>query len=142
MRKVLTVGTFDLLHSGHIQLFRNCRNIAGIDGEVVVGINSDEFVLKYKKVNPVMPYKERQAVISQLKDVSAVVKNDSSNLTSMLKTISPNFLVVGSDWAKKDYFSQIGVDLEWLYKNNILLLYTEYTSNISSSLIKNNINLN
>jgi len=134
--KVLTVGTFDLLHSGHIQLLDNCYKLAGSSGQVVVGVNSDEFVYEYKKSKPIMPLKDRLSVLSSLLRVHRVIINESKSLEKMLMEEKPNILVVGSDWARKDYFDQIGVSLDWLYENDILLVYTEYTPNISTSLIK------
>jgi cytidyltransferase-like protein len=134
--KVLTVGTFDLIHSGHIRLIENCYKLAGACGKVVVGINSDDFVLEYKGRLPVIPLEDRVSVISSLLKVHKVVINNSKSLESLLIDEKPNILVVGSDWATKDYYSQIGVTLEWLYKNDILLVYTEYTKGISSSKIR------
>lgn len=137
--KVLTVGTFDLLHSGHIKLFENCRKIVGNSGKVIVGVNTDDFVYSYKKIKPIIPFKHRIKVISSITYVDEVVENDSKNLQNMLLSIKPEILIVGSDWAKKNYFDQIGVSLEWLYSNNILLVYTCYTEDISSTEIRNNI---
>lgn len=137
--KVLTVGTFDLFHSGHIQLIDNCYKLAGSTGKVVVGVNSDDFVYQYKKVKPIIPLNDRVKVISSLLKVHKVVVNNSKSLEKLLLDEKPNILVVGSDWAKKDYFSQIGVSLDWLYSNDILLVYTCYTEGVSSSQIRNSI---
>lgn len=137
--KVLTVGTFDLIHSGHIQLINNCYKLAGSTGKVVVGINSDDFVYEYKKIKPIIPLTDRVKVISNLLKVHKVVVNESKSLEKLLIEEKPNILVVGSDWAKKDYFSQIGVTLDWLYSKDILLVYTHYTEGVSSSEIRKNI---
>lgn len=137
--KVLTVGTFDLLHSGHIQLIDNCYKLAGSSGQVVVGVNSDNFVYEYKKIKPIIPLQDRIKVISNLLKVSKVVVNESKSLEKLLLEEKPHILVVGSDWAKKDYFSQIGVNLNWLYSKDILLVYTCYTEGVSTSEIRKNI---
>lgn len=137
--KVLTVGTFDLLHSGHIKLIENCYKLAGSSGQVVVGVNSDDFVYEYKKIKPVIPLVDRVKVLSNLWKVHKVIVNNSKSLEKLLLEEKPGILVVGSDWASKDYFSQIGVTLDWLYKNEILLVYTCYTEGISSSEIRKKI---
>lgn len=137
--KVLTVGTFDLLHSGHIQLIDNCYKLSGGSGKVIVGVNSDNFVYEYKKTKPIIPLEDRIKVISSLLKVHKVVVNESKSLEKLLLEEKPNILVVGSDWAKKDYFSQIGVSLDWLYSKDILLVYTCYTEGVSTSEIKKNI---
>ncbi len=138
--KVLTVGTFDLIHSGHINLFKKCRILAGT-GEVIVGVNTDEFVLKYKKTKPIIPFDHRFYVINNIVGVDKVISNDSFSLEDMLQNIKPDLLVIGSDWASKDYLKQIGTTIDWLETNNILLVYVPYTDGISSSLIKKNIKL-
>ena len=48
MKKVLTVGVFDLLHFGHFELFRRAKELAGSDGKLIVAIQKDEYVTKYK----------------------------------------------------------------------------------------------
>lgn len=153
MSKVLTVGTFDLPHSGHVELFRKCRKIADLQspaqlyqryansvilppGEVIVGLNSDGFVARFKGKLSVYDYEERYAVISAMKDVDKVIINSSSTLETLLEEVKPDFLVVGSDWAKKDYYKQIGVTEAWLTEHNITLLYVPYTEGISSTSIR------
>lgn len=139
MSKVLTVGTFDMPHSGHINLFKKCRKLSYSDtssGEVFVGVNSDQFVNKYKGSFPVYPYEERVAIINEFIDVDEIIKNDEVSLASMLINILPDFLVVGSDWAKKDYYAQIGVSESWLQEYGIMLIYVPYTENISTTVLK------
>ena len=58
----ITIGTFDLLHVGHIELFKKCRELAG-DSKFIIGLNTDEFIFKYKKNNPIMTYDERKEII-------------------------------------------------------------------------------
>src|SRR5438105_3578943 len=53
---VYTGGTFDLIHTGHLYLLRQCRSLAGPAGVVVVSLNTDEFVLEYKQRAPIQPY--------------------------------------------------------------------------------------
>lgn len=49
----------------------------------------------------------------------------------------PDLIVVGSDWAKKNYYSQMQFTQEWLDENNIGLAYIPYTKKISTTMIKN-----
>jgi cytidyltransferase-like protein len=51
MAIVYTGGTFDLFHSGHVNLLMRCKEIAGLEGKVVVGLNSDAFVQRFKGKN-------------------------------------------------------------------------------------------
>jgi FAD synthase len=50
--------------------------------------------------------------------------------------IRPNYIVVGSDWAEKDYYSQMSFDQKWLDERGIGLVYVPYTKTISSSAIR------
>ena len=45
---VYTGGTFDLFHSGHVNLLKKCKEVAGINGKVIVSLNTDEFIKKAK----------------------------------------------------------------------------------------------
>jgi bifunctional ADP-heptose synthase (sugar kinase/adenylyltransferase) len=51
----------------------------------------------------------------------------------------PDIVVIGSDWAKKDYYKQMGFTQDWLDENGIGLCYFPYTQNISTTIIKNKI---
>lgn len=135
--KVLTVGTFDTIHAGHIGLFRQCRRLAGPIGEVIVGINSDEFVKKYKGSAPLIPYASRAAVIGSLWMVNTVVPNtDHAWQPTLIDNARPDILVIGQDWALKDYMSQLGITQSWLDQRDIQLCYVPRTGDWSSTEIK------
>ena len=127
--KVLTIGTFDLFHIGHLRLLKRCTQF----GEVVVGVNSDDFVLSDKGKPPVMSEKERTTMIEEL-GYEAVVNHSAGK--ALIEKVSPSLLVIGSDWAQRDYLTQIGVTQQWLDDNNIMLMYVPYTMGISSTEIK------
>lgn len=140
-RTILTVGTFDLTHFGHYKLFERCKKLVGEDGEVVVGLNTDDFIAKYKGKHPVLTYNERLKNIMSCKWVDDVIMNyGKEDLSPLLADVEPNILAVGSDWAKKDYYTQIGVSKEELDMLDILLVYLPYTDEISSTEIKKRLN--
>ena len=104
--KVYTGGTFDLLHSGHVNFLRRCSEI----GEVTVALNTDEFIAAYKGKVPIMTYAEREAVLLGLKYVSRVVPNvGGADSRISIDFVAPDFIVIGSDWARKDYYTQMGL---------------------------------
>lgn len=131
--KIITLGTFDTLHAGHIRLLKFCQNI----GETVVGLNTDEFVTSYKGKPPVMTYSERETILKELG--YKVVPNDqgTGSIKPLLQGI--DLIVVGSDWAVKDYVGQIGVTWEWLEENGIGICYFPRTLKMSTSMIKERI---
>lgn len=133
--RVITLGTFDVLHAGHIKLLKFCREL----GELTVGLNTDEFIKKYKGKYPIMTYEERKETLKELGFVDRILPNDqeSGGIKPLLKGI--DLIVVGSDWAVKDYTGQIGVDWEWLEDNGIGICYYPRSFNMSTSLIKDRI---
>ena len=135
---VLTIGTFDTIHAGHVGLFTQCKRLAGSLGNVTVGINSDQFVEKYKGAKPLVPYSSRAAVIAALSMVDRVVKNTTHlGQAALIEDAHPDILVVGQDWALKNYLAQLGIGQSWLDARNIQLCYVPRTGDWSSTEIKN-----
>jgi glycerol-3-phosphate cytidylyltransferase len=137
MAVVYTGGTFDLFHSGHVNLLKRCKQIAGEGGLVVVSLNTDDFIMRYKGSAPICSETERKAVLESCVYVDQVIMNvGDSDSKIAIESVSPDYIVIGSDWAKKDYYKQMGFDQDWLDKNDIGLCYVPYTKAISSSDIK------
>jgi glycerol-3-phosphate cytidylyltransferase len=130
---VYTGGSFDLPHPGHYRLLERASHF----GNVVVSLNLDDFYEKYKGKKFVLSYEERREILLASKWVHDVVPNvggfDSKIAIEMVK---PNYIVIGSDWAKKDYYLQMGFTQEWLDERGIGLIYLPYTWGISSTEIK------
>lgn len=133
-------GTFDLLHRGHVKFLETCKKIAGEDGKVIVSLNTDEFIEKFKGKKPIMSYEEREALLYGLWMVDEVIENTGGEDSKpAILSVMPDFIVIGSDWAKKDYYKQMSFTQEWLDKNNITLCYVPYTEGISTTEIKRRI---
>lgn len=137
MITVYTGGTFDLFHSGHANLLRRCKEIAGADGVVVASLNLDDFVFKFKNKYPVCSYEERKATLEACRYVDLVIPNIGGTDSKVsISTVNPDYIVVGSDWARKDYYSQMSFNQEWLDSRGIGLVYVPYSDGISSTEIK------
>jgi len=63
------------------------------------------------------------------------VKNESAG-RELIELEKPDFLVIGSDWAVKDYYAQIDVTQDYLDENDITMVYVPYTRGISSTELK------
>lgn len=133
--RVITLGTFDLFHYGHLNLIQLCYQLGG--GSVVVGLNTDEFVSRYKGKPPIMSYDERSRMLKQACLVD-VVPNDQSDGSAkqVILDSGAQVIVIGSDWARKDYVGQLGLDWDWLDEHGIGICYFPYTKGISSTEIK------
>ena len=150
-RLVITLGTFDLPHPGHVFLFEQCRQIAGPDGHVSVSVNPDDFVERFKGSPPVMTEDERLRVIRGFRDVDTVYVNQSAEdggetIDNIMydydhdQTAFDTFLVIGTDWAPpKDYYGQLGIDQAWLGNRGICMIYIPRFSYYSSSDLKERI---
>jgi glycerol-3-phosphate cytidylyltransferase len=137
MSIVYTGGTFDLFHSGHVNLLKRCREIAGEYGSVVVSLNTDAFIQEYKGKSPVCSDSERKAVLLSCRYVDEVVMNVGGKDSRIsIEMVNPDYILIGSDWAKKDYYEQMGFDQDWLDERGIGLIYVPYTKEISSTNIK------
>lgn len=128
---VYTGGTFDLFHAGHVNLLRECKKL----GHVTVALNTDEFVQRFKRKRPVIRYDDRAAVLAACRYVDRVMRCDGDSVATV-EAAKPDYIVVGSDWAKKDYYAQMGFSQEWLDERGINLVYVPYTNWISSTAIR------
>lgn len=134
---VYTGGTFDLYHAGHAAFLGQCKRIAGQNGHVIVSLNTDEFIELYKGKPPVMSFAERKAVLESCRWVDEVVANvGAHDSTIAIELAQPDIIVVGSDWAKRDYYAQMCFNQDWLDERGIGLCYVPYTQGISSTNIK------
>ena len=136
-----TGGTFDLFHVGHLNLLKRCFEIAGHNGQVIVSLNTDEFIYKYKGKYPVIPYQDRKAILESCKYVDSVIENygQEDSKESIVLAHSIDIVAIGSDWAKKDYYKQMNFTQDWLDEQNISLIYIPYTKGVSSTQIKTKI---
>lgn len=135
--RILTIGTFDLLHEGHIDLFNRCRALAGKHGRVFIGVNSDAFVKQYKGALPWVPEHSRRAQVRAYGvDFLHAPADHSFGTANAIDAFMPDYLVIGMDWARRDYVGQLGIDHDWLDEHKIGLIYVPLVPDISSSIVK------
>lgn len=121
-----TGGTFTLLHPGHVWFLAQCRRIVGERGRVVVALNTDEFVESYKGARPVQTYAERKMMLEACRYVDEVIENTGgADSKPTIEATEPDFVVIGSDWACRDYYAQMQFTPEWLDERDITLIYVD-----------------
>jgi len=125
MKKIITFGTFDLFHIGHLNILKRAKEQGDY---LIVGISSDELNKKKGKMS-VISLKDRMEIVKSITYVDEVFIEDSLELKDQyIKDYGADVLVMGDDW--KDKFNWVSCHV----------LYLERTPNISSSLIKNILN--
>lgn len=133
---VYTGGTFDLLHAGHINFLSQCAML----GSVTVSLNTDSFIMTYKGEEPVFCYEDRAYQLELLPFVDNVIPNSGgADSKPAIEQVKPDYIAIGSDWARKNYYEQMGFTQDWLDERGISLVYIPYTPHVSSTLIKQRI---
>jgi cytidyltransferase-like protein len=97
---VYTVGTFDLLHVGHLALLEYC---ATLGDTVAVGVASDEVVKLYKPNPPVIPLEQRIEMLLALSCVDIVIPYHELDYLSVCKKVKADIFVIGEDWGRKPH---------------------------------------
>ncbi len=129
MKKVLTYGTYDLLHYGHVRLLKRAKELGDY---LIVGLSTDEFnEIKGKK--SYYPYEIRKEMLEAIKYVDEVIpeKNWEQKVLD-IKNNNIDVVVMGSDWASSDRFSYL--------KEYCEVVFLDRTDGISTTQIKENMN--
>ena len=132
MKIVYSYYVLDILHKGHLLMFRKSKETAGTNGKLIVGILTDEAVME-KKEPPVLNFDERFEIAASIKYVDEVIKQDTYSPLENLRKIKPNILMESSSHSKKD------IDLLENYMKSINgeVIKVPYYSGQSSTKIKN-----
>ena len=93
---VFTNGCFDILHLGHLELLKHCRNIGTW---VIVGINSDDSVKRLKgQHRPITSQEDRKSILEELRCVDEVVIFNEDTPYSLIQRLKPDIIVKGGDY--------------------------------------------
>lgn len=126
MKKVITYGTFDLLHYGHINLLQRAKALGDY---LVVAVSTDEFNKQKGKIC-YFPYEERKRMVEALRCVDLVIPEESwDQKISDVKEFKIDTFVMGDDWKGKFDF----------LKEYCEVVYLPRTPEISTTKIKQDI---
>lgn len=124
MKRVLTYGTFDLLHYGHINLLRRAKALGDY---LVVGLSTDEFNLNEKNKRSYFSYEERKMLLEAIRYVDLVIPECSWDQKAVdVEKYDIDTFVIGDDWEGKFDF----------LKSQCEVVYLPRTPEISSTKIK------
>jgi len=127
---VYTVGTFDLLHVGHLVLLEYCGTLGDV---VAVGVAADEVVSSYKPNIPVIPLEQRMEMLKALRCVEIVRPYYELEYVSACKELKPDIFVIGEDWGDKPH--NINVE-SYLKAEGSRIIQVSYNPKTSSTKIK------
>jgi glycerol-3-phosphate cytidylyltransferase len=124
MRTVITYGTFDLFHYGHMELLKRARKLGD---RLIVGLSTDEFNLTEKNKISVHSYNIRKENVESLRFVDKVIPEYKWDQKIWdVKHLNVNVFVIGDDWKGKFDF----------LKEYCEVIYLSRTPDISSTLLK------
>lgn len=95
---VLTSGTFDLLHYGHVKYLEEAKKIGGKNAELIVIVARDSTIKKRKGRKPVMPEDQRRSLVEALKVVDeAILGYEDFDMIKAVEKTNPDIIAVGHD---------------------------------------------
>ena len=103
--RVWTNGCFDILHRGHIELFKYASLLGD---ELVVGVDTDEKVrLDKGEGRPINNLQDRMLMLQSIEFIDKVIPFDSTDeLRKTIRWYKPDIMVIGSDWRGKDVIGE------------------------------------
>lgn len=130
MKRILTYGTFDLLHYGHIRLLKRAKALGDY---LVVALSTDEFNAgKGKKAYH--DYETRKKMLEAIRYVDLVIPEENWEQKILdVKKYEIDTVVMGSDWAGSDRFDYL--------KDYCEVVYLDRTEGISTTKIKQDLGL-
>ena len=124
MKRIITYGTFDLLHYGHINLLRRAKALGDY---LVVGLSTDEFNWNSKHKKCYFCYEKRKQLLEAIRYVDLVIPEENwEQKTSDVELYKIDTFVIGDDWKGKFDF----------LKSQCEVVYLEGTPEISTTQIK------
>lgn len=127
MKKIITYGTYDLFHHGHINIIKRARELGDY---LIVGISTDEFNEKEKQKDTYFSFEERKMVIESLKFVDEVIPEKTwDQKINDIKKYDIDTFVIGDDWEGKFDF----------LKEYCEVVYLKRTEGVSSTQMKNDL---
>lgn len=129
MKRVITYGTFDLLHYGHINLLKRAKEQGDY---LIVAISTDEFNWNAKQKKSFFPFEQRKALVEAIRYVDLVIPETSweQKITDIHEYHIDTF-VIGDDWQGR---------FDFLQNEGVKVVYLPRTPEISTTRIKQELN--
>jgi len=124
--RLYTSGCFDIFHHGHLNIIQKSKALCD---HLIVGVSTDELIMKEKGNPPVIPFEERVSMVESINGVDEVIAQVDKDKQRIVDDNGIDAISVGSDW--KGRYPKVSCDMA----------YFDYTPSVSSTLIKQRLDL-
>lgn len=128
-----TTGVFDMFHIGHLNILMNAKKHCDY---LIVGVTTDEEVLRIKKRMPIIPFEQRMQIVSAIKYVDLAVPEDNVDKLVNWEKYKFNVIFKGDDWKGSELWNHYENEFE---KLGVKVIYFPYTKDISTTELINKI---
>jgi len=128
--KILTSGTFDLLHSGHLNILKNAKSLGDY---LIVAVSTDELVKTYKEES-IVSFIDRCEILKHIDFVDEVIPQTKLFDYEQFENIGADYYVIGNDW--EDNTTDLGLNM---LRESGKLKFFPYTKRLSTTKIKEKI---
>ena len=125
-----TQGVYDMFHIGHLNLINQAKALCEY---LIVGVNSDQLVERYKNKTPVICQEDRRTIVENIKAVDQAVIADTLDKTQMLQELGFDAVFIGDDWKGNARWVQTE---EALRPFGVDVVYLAHTPDISSTALR------
>lgn len=122
-----TTGVYDMFHIGHLNLLRRAKEKCDY---LIVGVSTDEVVEEYKHKTPVIPFKERMAIVEAIRYVDRVVPQECMDKMKAWEKFHFDVIFHGDDWKGSDMYNEIEQQLKAVGCD---MCFLPHTAGISST---------
>lgn len=130
-----TTGVFDMFHIGHLNILRRAKEQCEF---LIVGVTTDSLCFERKNKYPIICEEERVEIVGSIKYVDQVVLQDNMDKLQAVNKYKADAVFVGSDWKGTDSWNRYEQEFA---KVGCSVVYLEHTDGISSTILRERVNL-
>ena len=125
-----TSGVFDMFHIGHLNILRRAKEQCEY---LIVGVSTDEVVESYKHHSPVIPFKDRVAIVEAIRYVDEVVPQTTMDKMKSWEQVHFDVMFHGDEWKGTDLYNKYEAEFA---KVGVKIEYLPHTEGINSSMLR------
>ena len=125
-----TQGAFDMFHIGHLNLLKNAKAQCET---LIVGVNTDDLIWRYKNKHAVISESDRVEIIKAIRYVDDVILVDTLDKSEVWSDLMFNAIFIGDDWKGNERWKNTEKELS---AKGAEVVYLKYTSGVSSTILR------